>query len=88
MGETKPKPNTYEVVVFQHLFTCELRLPSVSFLQEVLDSSRVQLHQLTPNDILNLTKFYWAYRTFGLEADIDCFCVHYELQNRPKHIQR
>jgi hypothetical protein len=28
---------------------------------------------------LNLAKFYWAYRTFGLEADIDCFCVYYDL---------
>ena len=54
-GETL---ETYEVVMFWDLFTYNLWLPSVHFLWEVLDRFRVQLHHLTPNNILNLAKFY------------------------------
>lgn len=37
-GETL---ETYEAIVFRDVFTYSLRLPSVHFLQEVLDSFRV-----------------------------------------------
>jgi hypothetical protein len=38
-------------------FACGLRLPSVKFLHEVLEEFDVQIHHLTPNGFLTLSKF-------------------------------
>jgi hypothetical protein len=52
-----------------------------------LELFEVQLHHLTPNSIVNLSKFVWACRTFGAEPDLDCFCKYYELHNQgPKKV--
>jgi len=47
-------------------FIVALRLPWVRFVKDVLEAFSMQLHQLTPNGILALAKFYWASLTFNV----------------------
>jgi hypothetical protein len=56
----------------------------VYFLRLVLESFKVQLHHLTPNGILTLSKFCYACETYGAPLDLDTFCAYYELQRQPK----
>jgi hypothetical protein len=56
-GETIPMPGKDYAVVFRDYFACGLHLPSVRFLREVLEEFDVQIHQLTPNGFLTLSKF-------------------------------
>lgn len=44
----------------------------------------MQLHHLTPNGILTLSKFCYACETYGSPPDLDTFCAYYELQRQPK----
>lgn len=83
-GETVPMPKPYEAVVFKDFFTSGLRIPPVYFLRQVLEFFNVQLHHLTPNEILALSKFCYACEMYGAAPDIDTFCAHYELQKTPK----
>ena len=78
-GETVPKPSTGDAAVFKDFFACGLCIPAVRFLREVLESFRVQLHHLTPNGIVALSKFCWACESYGAEPDLDTFCEYYEL---------
>lgn len=73
-GETVPKLDFNKVVVFKDFFACGLRFPSVRFLREVLEAFKVQLHHLTPNGILTLSKFCWACESDGVEPDLDTLC--------------
>lgn len=72
-GETVPKPGAVDAVVFKDFFACDLRFSAVQFLREVLDAFEVQLHHLTPNGILALSKFCWACESNGVELDLDTF---------------
>ena len=83
-GETVPQPEVDEAVVFKDFFACGLRIPPVYFLRLVLETFKVQLHHLTPNNILTLSKFCYAYETYGAPLDFDTFCTYYELQRQPK----
>lgn len=56
-GETIPRPELHEVVVFKDFFACGLRFLAITFLRLVLGSFKVQLHHLTPNGILTHSKF-------------------------------
>ena len=78
-GETVPEPGKDYVVIFKDFFACGLRLPSIKFLCEVLEEFDVQIHHLTPNGFLTLSKFCWVYESYGAEPDLDTFCTYYEL---------
>lgn len=56
----------------------------VYFLQLVLETFKVQLYHLTPNEILTLSKFCYACETYRSPPDLDTFCAFYELQRQPK----
>jgi len=56
-GETIPKSGAVDVVVFKDFLANGLCLSVVQFLREVLENFKVQLHHLTPNGILTLSKF-------------------------------
>jgi hypothetical protein len=73
-------------VVFRDFFSCGLRFPCTSFLGEVLDAFCVQLHHLTPNAFLTLSRFCWACESYGAAPDIDTFCAYFELQKQPKRM--
>ena len=83
-GETVPRPEVDEAIVFKDFFACGLQIPPIYFLRLVLENFKVQLHHLTPNGILMLSKFCYACETYGAPPDLDTFCVYYELQHQPK----
>lgn len=64
-------------MVFRDFFTCGLRIPSFWFVQEVLKEFNLQIHHLTPNGILVLSKFCWACESYGATVDVDAFCARY-----------
>lgn len=86
-NETTPRPEVNKAVVFKDFFACGLRFPLVHFLRSVLESFNVQLHHLTPNGILYLTKISWSCESYGSEPYLDTFCAYYELQRQPKKIK-
>jgi hypothetical protein len=59
-GETVPSPKENEVVVFRDFLVWGLCFPPHNFLAEVMDRFYVQMHQLTPNSFVQLSKFIWA----------------------------
>jgi hypothetical protein len=63
--ETTPEPNDDEVVIFEDFFVAGLRMPPHSVLVNILLKFQVQLHQLTPNAITQLSKYFWVVGSFG-----------------------
>jgi len=59
---------------------------SVKFLPQVLEEYDLQIHHLTPNGFLTLSKFCWACESYGATPDLDTFCTYYELQCQPKKV--
>jgi hypothetical protein len=57
--EEFPEPEG-ELVVFEAFFAAGLRLPAHRFVGEVLRRFNVQIHQLTPNVVVALSKYVWA----------------------------
>jgi hypothetical protein len=55
-AEDVPAPEG-ELVVFEAFFVVGLRLPAHHFVVEVLWKFEVQIHQLTPNDMVALAKY-------------------------------
>lgn len=53
-------------------------------LPEILDHYNVKLHQLTPNSMVQLSKYFWGVRTFGGEVDLDTFARFNELHFQKK----
>jgi hypothetical protein len=49
-----------EVVVFEDLFVTGLRMLPHTALADMLQKIHVQLHQLTSNGIVQLSKFFWV----------------------------
>lgn len=77
-AETVPRLDG-EVLVFEGLFVDGLRLLSHGFLVEVLEKFKVQIHQLTPNVVVALSKFVWATTTIGGGPSAEVFTKHYRL---------
>ena len=78
-GEDTPHPENGECVVFRDFFVAGLRLPLDPAVPEILAQFNVKIHQLTPNAIVQLSKFFWAVKTFGGPISVDAFCRLYEL---------
>jgi hypothetical protein len=78
-GEIVPRPEPDEAMVFKDFFSCGLHFPAIYFLHLVLETFKVQLHHLTPNGILTLSKLCYACETYGAPLDLDTFCAYYEL---------
>jgi hypothetical protein len=53
-------PWIVKVVIFEELFTAGLCMSSHQVLMGILQKFQVQLHQLTPNAIIQLSKFIWT----------------------------
>ena len=85
-GETIPKPKAADAVVFRDFFLCGLRFSAMRFLHQVLEAFEVQLHHLTPNGIVTLSKFSWVCLSYGAEPNVSTFCEYYELQRQPKRV--
>jgi hypothetical protein len=53
---------------------------------DILLKFQVQLNQLTPNAITQLSKYFWVVISFGGVPSADVFAKRYELQYQPKKI--
>jgi hypothetical protein len=86
--ETVPKPGAVDAIVIKDFFAYGLLFLATWFLHDVLEAFEVQLHHLTPNDILTLSKFCWACLSYGAKPNLDTFCKYYELQCQPKRVDK
>jgi hypothetical protein len=71
-----------ELVVFEAFFIAGLRLPAHHFVAEVLQRFEVQVHQLTPNAVVALAKYFWAVTSYGGQPSVEVFaknyCLHWQ----------
>jgi hypothetical protein len=82
-----PEPNDDEAVVFKDFFVAGLRMPLHSALVDILLRFQAQLHQLTPNEIARVLKYFWIVGSFGGVPSGDAFVKRYELHYQPKNIE-
>jgi hypothetical protein len=75
-AEEIPEPEG-ELVVFEAFFVAGLRLPAHRFVGEVLRRFNVQVHQLTPNAVVALSKYVWATTSYGGQPSIEVFAKYY-----------
>jgi hypothetical protein len=76
--------------VLEEFFIAGLRMPPCPILSDILLKFWVQLHQLTPNAIIELSKYIWAVTSFRGAPSTDGFAKRYKLlyQSRKKEIDR
>jgi hypothetical protein len=72
-----PEPRVNETIVFEDFFAARLRMPPHPVLVDILCKFWVQLHDLTPNAIVQISKFIWAVTSCGGWPTADVFTRHY-----------
>jgi hypothetical protein len=77
--ETMPEPHVDEAVLFEEFFTASLRMPPHPVLAAILLKYQIQIHQLTPNAIVQLSKYIWVVTSFGGIPSTEGFTMRYEL---------
>jgi hypothetical protein len=82
--ETTPMPKDDEVVVFKSFFRAGLLFPLNEMIGEVLDNYEIYLQQLTPNAIVRLSIYIWAFRSQGMDPNTEAFCRVHELHYQTK----
>jgi hypothetical protein len=83
--EEVPEPEG-ELVVFETFFAVGLRLPAHRFVGEVLRRFNVQVHQLTPNAVVALSKYVWATTSYGGQPLVEVFAKYYCLHWQKRKI--
>jgi hypothetical protein len=73
------EPHPDEAVVFEEFFNAGLRMPPHPMLDNILLKFQVQIHQLTPNAIIQLSKYIWAVVSFRGVLFTEGFMTRYEL---------
>jgi hypothetical protein len=84
--EIMPEPNSDEVAIFEEFIAVGLRMPPHRALTEILLKFWVQLHQLTPNAIIQMSKYFWAVLSMDGEPSSDVFTKCHELHYQPKKV--
>jgi hypothetical protein len=84
--EDTPNPLEGENVVFHDFFIAGLRFPFDLSFPEILARYNVKMHHLTLNALIQLSKFFWAVRTFCGPVSLDTFCRFYELHPQGQKI--
>jgi hypothetical protein len=84
--ESVPIPKENEAVVFDDFFIAGLRIPPHPVLLDILRKFYVQLHQLIPNAIVQISKFIWTVTSYGGHPNAEVFAHHYELHYQNKKI--
>jgi hypothetical protein len=84
--ETVLEPQPDKAVVFEEFFNAGLRMPSHPVLADILLKFQVQIHQLTPNAIVQLSKYIWAVSSFGGVPSAKGFMKRYELHYQLRKI--
>jgi hypothetical protein len=62
-------------------------MPPHPLLSNILLKFQVQLHQLTPNTIVELSKYIWAVMSFGDIPSTDGFAKRYEMHYQPRKME-
>jgi hypothetical protein len=75
----RPFSEIHKIVVFRDFFTCGLRFPCDPLLPAILDKFSVRIHQLSPNSLLEVSKFIWIMKTFRCNFSADVFVRLFEL---------
>jgi hypothetical protein len=83
--EEVPEPEG-ELVVFKAFFAAGLRLPAHRFVGEVLRRFNVQVHQLTPNVVVALSKYVWATTSYDGQPSVEVFVKYYCLHWQKRRI--
>ena len=52
----------------------------------MLEEFDLKIHHLTLNGFLTLSKFCWAYESYGATPYLDTFYTYYELRRQPKKV--
>jgi hypothetical protein len=84
--EIVPEPNSDEAIVFEEFFSVGLWMMPHRVLTEILLKFWVQLHQLTPNAIIQMSKYIWTVLSFGGEPSSDGFTKRHELHYQAKKV--
>jgi hypothetical protein len=80
LGEdTVPEPHVDETVLFEEFFTAGLRMSPHPVLATILLKYQIQIHQLNPNAIVQLSKYIWAVTSFGSVLSAEGFTKRYKL---------
>jgi hypothetical protein len=82
--ESIPEPQANEAVIFEDFFTAGLCMPPHPVLVDILRKFHIQLHQLTPNAIIQIGKFIWAVTSYGGHPTTDVVAQHYEMHYQNK----
>jgi hypothetical protein len=85
-GEIIPAPKEGKVVVFRDFFKAGLRLHVDPVVPLLLAPFNMKLHHLTPNVMVQLSKFLWAVRTFSGEVSVDAFYRLFKLRCQARKI--
>jgi hypothetical protein len=84
--EIVSEPYFDEAVVFEEFFTVRLRTPPHHVLIKILLKFWVQLHQLTLNAIVQMSKYFWVLLSFCGKPSSDGFAKRHELHYQPKKV--
>jgi hypothetical protein len=82
-----PKPNDDEIVVYEDFFVAGLHMPLHPVPPDILLHFQVQLHQLTPNAIAQLSKYFWVVGSFGGVPSGSLFVKLYKLHYQSKTVE-
>jgi hypothetical protein len=85
-AETVSEPDNDEVVVYEDFFVAGLRMPPHPALVDILLKFQAQLHQLMPNAIAQLSKYFWVVGSFKGVPEGNAFVKWYELHYQPKKV--
>jgi hypothetical protein len=77
--EIVPNPQRDEAIVFEEYFVYGLLMPPHWALVEIMMKFRIQLHQLTPNIVVQFSKKFWVVASCGGEPTAEVFAKHYKL---------
>jgi hypothetical protein len=61
-----PELDNDEAMVYEDFFIAGLCMPPYPVLTDILLHFQAQLHQLMPNAITQLSKYFWAVGSFGV----------------------
>jgi hypothetical protein len=85
--ETVLKPNNDEAVVYEDFFVAGLHMPPHPPLADILLHSQAQMHQLTPNAITQLSKYFCVVSSFLGVPSGSAFAKRYELHYQLKTME-
>jgi hypothetical protein len=77
--ETMSEPHADEAVLLEEFFSIGLRMPLHPVVAAILLKYQIQIHQLTPNAMVQLSKYIWAVTSFGGIPSAEGFTKRYEL---------